>query len=79
MTALAPSRYAAAVETELFEPNIIWVAWSALNFVFFVGFVWAVVWTVRRLKSVSALERRVSDLEKRVAQPELVKPPPPES
>jgi flagellar biogenesis protein FliO len=51
-----------------FEPNIFWIAWSAFNFILFIGFVWAVVWTVRKLRSVSRLERRVSDLEARLRQ-----------
>jgi hypothetical protein len=52
----------------MFEPNIVWVAVSALNFVAFALFLWAAVWTVRRLRSINALERRVSDLEKRLAE-----------
>jgi hypothetical protein len=67
------------VESDVFEPNIIWVAWTALSLVFFVAFLWAVVWTVRKLTSVSALERRVSDLERRVGERELVGSSPPES
>ena len=67
------------METELFEPNIFWVAWSALSFVFAVGFLWAVVWIVRRLRSVSALERRVNELERRLAERELVKTSRPDS
>ncbi len=62
------------METAQLEPNIFWVAWSVLSFVFAVGFLWAVVWIVRRLRSVSALERRVNELERRAADQELVKP-----
>jgi hypothetical protein len=60
------------VETAQFEPNFIWVAWSALDFVSS-SFLWAVAWTVRRLRSVSAFERRVSDLVARIDARE--KPP----
>jgi hypothetical protein len=67
------------VETDLFEPNIVWVAWSALNFVVAAVFLWAVVWTVRRLRSITALERRVSDLEKRLAERDPVMHSPPEA
>jgi uncharacterized membrane protein len=56
------------VDTAVFEPNIFWMAVSALNFVVAGVFLWAVVWTVRRLRSINALERRVSDLEKRLAE-----------
>ena len=62
------------METAQLEPNIFWVAWSVLSFVFAVGFLWAVVWIVRRLQSISALERRVNELERRPADQELVKP-----
>ena len=59
------------METAVFEPNIFWVAVSALGFVVAGVFLWAVVWTVRRLRSINALERRVSDLEKRLAERDL--------
>lgn len=51
-----------------FEPNIVWTIISALNFLLFIGFVLGVVWAIRRLRAINALERRVSALEARLRQ-----------
>jgi hypothetical protein len=56
--------------TALFTLNPFWVVISGLNVLLMVGFVLLVVWAIRRLRAVGSLQRRVAELEARIAQQE---------
>ena len=64
----------AETEAALFSVDPGWVLIYGMNFLLAIAAIGVGVWAVGRLRAISSLQQRVSDLEARVAQQESAPP-----